>query len=196
MPSRIPFSPQLHQFDEEIASLLKKQNPRARSLFAFIQRTLRQFHLEGIHSEAEIFNEAYVRGATLASAGTVINSPKAWMRQTAFNVIRELSRQSRRYQSTDYEHCESGEILPLLEDAIALDIQAVLLALHALEPGDRCVIKLKAIESLSWKEVKERLIAMGEKPQTEAALRKRGQRAMQRLREEYHKNRPSKSLAR
>ncbi len=205
MPTSTPFPPELRQFNVEIQSLLKRQNPRARSLYCFIKRTLKQFHLDGIYTEFDIFNQAYLRGVELTKSGTAINSPKAWMRTTTFNVIRELSRKHRRYQSVEYDELAEAdqakwEIAAMqLEDSlvsdehIEADLQAVLLALQELALKDRLIIELKSLQDLSWKEVKQRLITLGEPVQTETALRKRGQRAMERFRQLYHQKRPSKS---
>jgi DNA-directed RNA polymerase specialized sigma24 family protein len=183
--------PELRQFNTEIYDLLRTQNPRARSLLSFIRRTLREFHIDSLHTEFEVFNEAYMRGVTFVLKGNTIRSPKAWMRTTTFNVIRELSREQRRYQPTD---CENIENLLVTEDVIELDIRSVAIALQSLELSDRRIIELKTMQNLSWKEVGQRLVELGEKHQNEAALRKRGQRAMQRLRQLYHESRPAESL--
>ena len=190
MTNRTPYPLELQQFNTEICCLLQKQSPDGRSLFLFIKRSLRGFHLEGTHTEIEVFNEAYMRGVALTLKGNTIRNPKAWIRKTAFNVIRELSREAQRCQPRDSDYIESSLVA---EEIIELDIEAVLSALQELELSDRLLIELKTVQNLSWKEVGQTLVESGEKPQTEAALRKRGQRAMQRLRQIYHQSRPSKS---
>ncbi len=205
MPTQTPPSPELRRFNTEIQFLLKPKNPRARSLHSFIRRTLRQFNLNDIYTEIDIFNEAYLRGVSLTKTGTAINSPNAWMRKTAFNVIRELSRRCRREQSVVYnqlakiDQVESEVASGLKEDSlvsdqvIETDIQAVLLSLQELDLKDSRIIQLRTIQELSWKEVSQHLVELGEEVQSEAALRKRGQRAMERLRQLYHQKRPSNS---
>jgi RNA polymerase sigma factor (sigma-70 family) len=172
----------LRQFNAEIYCLLTANNPHSRSLFLFIRRTLRQFHLNDVHKESDIFHEAYLRGVAFIERGNAINSPKAWMRKTSYNIIRELGRENQRCQPIDDEYLEN---LLVSEETIELNIEAVTQALQELDPSERWVLALRIIENLSWKEVGKRLVEMGETPQTEAALRKRGQRAMQRLRQIY-----------
>lgn len=198
MPDRTPSSPdhtphalELVQFKTEVYCLLQAQSPRARSLLSFVQRTLRQYHLEGLHHEFEIFNEAYMRGVTCILKGKSIKSPRAWMRTTTLYVICELSRASKRCQSLEHEYYSEG--LMVEESSIELDIQTVQAALRELEPSDRLIVTLRVVEDLSWKQVQQRLLELGEPYQTEEALRKRGQRMMQRLREEFHRHHPFNS---
>ncbi len=197
--------PELRQFNVEIQSLLKRQNPRARSLYYSIKRSLKQFNLEGNYTEIDIFNQAYLRGVELTKSGTAINSPRAWMRTTAFNIIRELSRSQRRHQLVVYDELADADQAKLeiasmqredslvCDEVIEADIQAVLLALEELDRENRLIIELKSVQDLSWKEIRQRLIDLGDTVPSEATLRKRGQRAMERFRELYHQKRPSKS---
>ncbi|MBD2465734.1 sigma-70 family RNA polymerase sigma factor [Oscillatoria sp. FACHB-1407] len=184
-------SPELRQFNAEIYCLLKANNPRTRSFLSFIKRTLRQFHLEDIHTEFDIFNESYLRGVDFILKGSSIKSPKAWMRKTAYNVIRERSRDNHRCQPVESEYMEA---LLVSEEIIELDLEVVRQAYLELESSDRQILELRIVENLSWRDIGERFVEMGESPQNEPALRKRGQRAMQRLREIYHRSRPQESL--
>lgn len=196
-----PSSPELRCFNIEIEFLLKPKNPRARSLYSFIKRTLWQFHLDGIYTEIDIFNQAYLRGVSLTQSGTAINSPKAWIRTTAFNIIRELSRTHQREQTVEYNELaefdqaklkialmqESNSLVS--DEVIEADLQAVLLSLKELNPKECRIIQLRTIQNLSWKEVAQHLVELGEEVQSEVALRKQGQRVMERLRQLYHQNR-------
>ena len=107
MTNRTPYPLELRQFNTEICCLLQEQSPHGRSLFLFIERSLRGFHLEGTHTGIEVFNEAYIRGVTFTLKGNTIRNPKAWIRKTAFNVIRELSREAQQCQPKDSDYIES-----------------------------------------------------------------------------------------
>ncbi len=200
-----PHSPELHQFNVEIESLLKQQNPRARSLIYFIKRELWQFNLDSIYTEVDILNEAYIRGVSLIlKSGTAINNPLAWLRTTTWNIVRELSRSHQRYQRVAYDELLESQKLRLelasmpsedsliSDEVVELNIQAILSSFHELTSREQIIIQLKAMQGLSWKEVSQHLVKLGEEEQTEAALRKRGQRAMERLRQLYHQKRPAK----
>ncbi|MGB3202415.1 MAG: sigma-70 family RNA polymerase sigma factor [Nodosilinea sp.] len=193
MPSPPPSETQ--QFNRDVQFLLKPNNPHARSLLAFIKRTIRQFGLEIYITEVDIFVEAYLRGVRYTQQNQAhIRQPKAWMRRTAYNIIRECKRDRLRYSAAAFDelmHQEPTEpdraVLGTVSDeAITQAINAVLQALDALSPGDRDLIQWKVVEGLTWTQVQARLVAEGEDRVSQATLRKRGQRALERLRHAYH----------
>lgn len=198
MPSKPPHPPQTQQFNQEIQILLSPKNPHARSLLAFIYREIRQFHLQGRISEVDIFIEAYMRGVDYTRAtGNSIQRPKAWMRRTAYNIIREYSRNQQRYRQVAFDELVENQMagLPHWETCLETggvdgEIRVVLEAIAALSPEDCQLIQLRVIEGLSWQQVGEILRSLGHPPTSRATLRKRGQRALERLRVEYHRRHP------
>jgi len=198
-----PSPPAVRQFNAEIQFLLKPHNPHARSLLAFIRRSLKQFRLDGHLTEIDIFTEAYLRGIQyLQQADNSIRHPKAWMRITAYNVIRELHRNQSRYAAAAYDDfiendlgrqvvAQDQQVQLVDAQAIDTDIYAVFQALRALPTCDRILIGLKVINGLSWREIRQWYGQWFDDPApSEAALRKRGQRALERLRQQYHRLRP------
>lgn len=186
-------SSETEQFNRDVQFLLKPKNPNARSLLAFIQRTIRQFGLQVYITEIDIFVEAYLRGVKYTQEHqTEIRQPKAWMRRTAYNIIRECKRDRQRYSALAFDELMDqgppGQSAPDGVDSteIANSISTVLQALETLSPGDRSLIQWQIVEGLSWQEVQARLVAAGEDSVPLATLRKRGQRALERLRRAYH----------
>jgi DNA-directed RNA polymerase specialized sigma24 family protein len=186
-------SSETEQFNRDVQFLLKPKNPNARSLLAFIHRTIRQFGLQVYITEIDIFVEAYLRGVKYTQEHqTEIRQPKAWMRRTAYNIIRECKRDRQRYSALAFDELMDqgppGQSAPEEVDSadIADSISAVLEALERLSPGDRSLIQWQIVEGLSWQEVQSRLVAEGEDFVPLATLRKRGQRALERLRRAYH----------
>jgi DNA-directed RNA polymerase specialized sigma24 family protein len=114
------------------------------------------------------------------------------MRRTAYNIIRECKRDRQRYSALAFDELmdQGSPIRSTAEGVdsttIANSISAVLKALETLSPGDRSLIQWKIVEGLSWQEVQARLVTEGEDPVPQATLRKRGQRALERLRRAYH----------
>ena len=122
-----------------------------------------------------------------------IHQPKAWMRRTAYNIIRECKRDRQHYSTLAFDELmDQGQRVdltspPAVNDAAITDaINSVLQAFEALSVGDRNLIQWKVIDGLSWQEVQTRLVTQGEDRASQAALRKRGQRALERLRRAYH----------
>ncbi|PSN12034.1 hypothetical protein C7293_21875 [filamentous cyanobacterium CCT1] len=193
MPSSPPSETQ--QFNRDVQFLLKPNNPHARSLLAFIKRTIHQFGLEVYITEIDIFVEAYLRGVRYTQQNQEhILQPKAWMRRTAYNIIRECKRDRLRYSAAAFDElmdqgpAEAEGPTPgaVDDEAISRAINAVLQALEALPQGDRDLIQWKVVEGLSWQQVQARLVAAGGDRVSQATLRKRGQRALERLRRAYH----------
>jgi DNA-directed RNA polymerase specialized sigma24 family protein len=195
MPLKPINFPETRQFNLEIQLLLKPHNPHARSLLAFIYRTIRQFRLEQHVTEIDIFIEAYLRGVRYTQQqGRTIHQPKAWIRKTAYNIIRECKREHQRYCSVAFdemlEHSLAGHPPEAVDDGwkdrFADNIQAVLSAFQSLSAADQQLIQWRVVEGRSWETIRELLIGQGEPQLSGAALRKRGQRALERLRHAYH----------
>ncbi len=187
--------PETRQFNHDVQFLLQPQNPDARSLLAFIHRTIRQFGLEGYITEVDVFVEAYLRGVNYTrSTGRQIFQSRAWLRKTAYHIIREWQRDRAKYCDVAFDELlEQGTVgyhedFPPGEagDWIEENIQRVIEAFQRLDGRDRILIQWKIIENLSWKTIHDRLVAQGEADVSLAALRKRGQRALERLRQNYH----------
>jgi DNA-directed RNA polymerase specialized sigma24 family protein len=188
-------SSETQQFNHDVQFLLKPKNPQARSLLAFIQRTIRQFELQGYVTEVDIFVEAYLRGVKYTQQHQEeIRQPKAWMRHTAYNIIREWKRDRQHYSAVAFDElmgqgaamAEAASSPSIDEDVIDQALEAVQTALEGLSPGDRNLIQWQLIEGLTWQQVQVRLLDQGEDPISLATLRKRGQRALERLRRAYH----------
>lgn len=194
--------PETRQFNHDVQFLLKPNNPHARSLLAFIHRTIRQFGLESYITEVDVFVEAYLRGVKhTRDRGECILQSRAWLRSTAYNIIREWKRDRLKYCTAAFDELlEQGAVghhsafCP--EDRepdgpwVEADLQTVIQAFRGLEECDRTLIHWKVIENLSWQTIQDRLLAQGEAPVSLPALRKRGQRALERLRQNYHQHHP------
>lgn len=197
--------PELQQFKTELQFLLKPCNPRFHSLTYFIRRSLWQFNLQTVCTENEIIHEAYLRGTKLTAKGVAIHRPDAWLRKTALNIVRELSRKTRRCPSIAMDGLSDTQRDKMLEKAISADreegaigaavieedLETVRMAMRDLMQElpeiDRAILWLSIVEGYSWKQVSEYLtVLIGEPGQTEVALRKRKQRILERLRKLYH----------
>ncbi|MEM6424543.1 MAG: sigma-70 family RNA polymerase sigma factor [Cyanobacteria bacterium P01_D01_bin.128] len=182
--------PAVQQFNEAIYVLLKVNTAHSKSLLAYIRRLLWQYHLDRQLTATEIFIDAYVRGVQyLLSSGETIKKPSAWMRITVLNVIREKSRERKRSIPLTWEVVSDDmDKTSTSESGDEECFLAVIQAFNNLNHDDRKIIQLRFFESKSWEEVREKV---GESDLTTSTLRKRGQRALERLRREYHKIRPS-----
>lgn len=181
------------KFNHNVQLLLKPNNPHARSLLSFIQRTIRQFDLPSHITEIDVFVEAYLRGvAHTQQTQEYIRQPKAWMRRVAYNIVREIKRDSLRHSTVTFDGIFDRNLLSShtlyassKEDDIATAIKSVLQALEVLSPNDRKLVQLKIVEGLTWKEIQVQLAADGEGHIPKATLLRRGQLALEHLRRAY-----------
>lgn len=187
MPSQDPL-------DIALSEILGQGNSYAYSAISTIRRHLYSFRLKHLYEPDEILFEAYLRGKEAQRKGEIIRNPHAWLKSTAFNVIRENSRRARQQQNhVVFEEVESrvssaaGDML----DTLALDHQVSLLykALREFAKEDahtERLLRWRTIEQLSWDEISTRLIALGEELPNNAAMRQRVSRAKKRIRHILH----------
>ncbi|AOX01660.1 hypothetical protein BJP34_21420 [Moorena producens PAL-8-15-08-1] len=150
-----------------------------------IKKNLRQFNFPDNQVD-DVIHKAYLRGIKLLDSGQEIENPRAWIRATSFNVIREMSRKQNKEQSWDSNLIErqlARQASNSLSSANSEDenLKLLELALQKLEPKDNKLIVLRHIEGLSWQQVVSHLASKGEDI-TEASARQRGNRALKRLR--------------
>ncbi|MEA5507002.1 sigma-70 family RNA polymerase sigma factor [Halotia wernerae UHCC 0503] len=175
-------------FDQEFRVLLDSGSSSAHSMLAFIKRSLAQFNLSNSYNPTWVINEAYMRAIEFIAKGEQIDKPLAWVRATAYNIIREQSRERCRFLQLDenmvgsHLNC-SLDLCAKVEEEL---FKRVSLAFEKLEPEEKEILSLKMINNLSWKEIKLYLISQGRETCNEATLRKRKERALKHLRKIYH----------
>ncbi|MCC5640792.1 hypothetical protein LC593_34185 [Nostoc sp. CHAB 5844] len=175
-------------FDEEFQVLLDSGSSSAHSMLAFVKRSLAQFNLSNSYSPTWVLNEAYMRGIKLIAKGEQIDKPLAWVRSTAYNIIREQSRELNRFVQFEENMTESliNCSLTACEEIEEELFKRVSLAFEKLAPEEKEILILKEVKDLSWKEIKLYLVLQGKEVQHEATLRKRKERALKHLRSIYH----------
>lgn len=155
----------------------------------FILAKLRLYGLERRYNSDDILNECLLRWYKAVENGKPIPSFAGWIKVTAFHIISELSRNTKRVNS--YEPSILENLLPdafdKADDEGEDDPQLVVRkALNALSDDKRELLELRFFHGLSWDEVAAHFIARGEKV-TVFTLRKRGQRAIDELRKNFLK---------
>jgi RNA polymerase sigma factor (sigma-70 family) len=179
-------TPGWNDFCKDFEELLNPNHPSAVSLTCYIRRTVRQFRLPSI-AESDILAEVFLRAHKLIvlGGGVIIRHPGAWVRQTAFNYIRELSRNHQRTSSMEFDIPDEQGHSPIDGLILQADIAILERALQELDPDEQRLLTLKIVDELSWAEI--RIILAGEgKTVSEAALRKHKERALKHLEQTYH----------
>lgn len=175
-------------FIENLISISTINNPRKKESYLlvnhFIKRTLKQFHLNNT-CVGDVISEVYLRGVKLIDSGKEIRNPGAWIRVTAYNVIREMHRQKQQEhpnselvelkvspQETEHNQEKEQNFLKLKH------------LLQSLKEKDRQILELRFFQDKSWQEVTDYLNSRGESL-TNATVRQRGSRALKRLKKVY-----------
>jgi DNA-directed RNA polymerase specialized sigma24 family protein len=176
--------------DAGFQELLDRDSSVGLTLWISVERNLTQFHLSGYYTEAFIINEVYLRAANYIDQGGTIDNLIAWCRATAYNVVREQRRRDCRYHSYDHNplDLELLQAQPVLLNTaeISEEYEIIRRAFALLSPTDQQLIHLSVVNGLSWREIHTCLVAQGQSDRNEAALRKAKERAIRRLRENYH----------
>ena len=189
-----PELPLLDVLDLALSEILGKDNSYAYSTLATVRRHLYQFRLMHQFEPYEILFEAYLRGKIRQRGGEAIYNPHAWLKRTAFNIVREKSRQAQRQSSQSYEDVEyrlGTEPEYVLEKIdLGHEIELLYKALRTLSREDDHTAQLlvwRTIDCLSWEQITTRLADLGETEiPTQATLRKRVSRAKKRMRHIMH----------
>lgn len=173
------------EFDLQMREMFDARN----QVHLFISRILHQFQLSGIYEVQDVLVDVYVRGIDLISRGQTIDRPPSWIRATALNIVRELSRKERRWDTNEelLEQTPSKEPGFLSELTARDDWRAVEAALRKLDPEDQTILRLRFIDNCSWQEIADRSLAGTDSKYSAVALRQRGWRALKKLRKEYMK---------
>lgn len=183
---------QKRALNDAIAQILDRDNPHAYSTIVKVEHNIRRFGLSGYFEPNEILSKAYLRGLKAIDQGTQIQNYRAWIKGTAFNIVRELARQKAKEFATDpqapclerlsepesdcEDHCDRN--LAILRQALE--------AYRAKKPEIAELMDWRILEGLSWSHIRNRLRERGGDVPSEDNLRQKATRAKRELRRLFH----------
>ncbi|MDY7007697.1 MAG: sigma-70 family RNA polymerase sigma factor [Cyanobacteriota bacterium] len=157
---------------------------------------INQFKLNNFYQPNDILNKVYLRGIKALEGGKTINSISGWIRGTAYNYIRELSRKKSKTKSFEELSKKESKYVTkslnlLQQDGIIQDrveeannkVELLNEALKNLTLEEQRLLNYKEIQGLSWQEIASLEEYQGITP---SALRKRKERIIKKLREFCH----------
>jgi RNA polymerase sigma factor (sigma-70 family) len=185
---------QRQTLDRFIEVLLKPEGRNAHNLLPFIKRTLNQFRLYSYYDEVEILLQARNIALKKIEAGEEVVNISAWLKAISFNVIRNLSKKSKRQESL-INRLKNRSTLTDSKDylipvyATDANVKALCQAFEQLSVKERKILILREVNGFSWKEIGDRLVANKEEIENDSKLvqrlRQTGNRALKRLRKNY-----------
>ncbi len=170
-------------------TLSQEWDESTRKIFFFIKRSLRQFKLDGQLQESDILIDAYLRARKKIESGKSIQNMSAYLNRVCFNIIREKSKKQKKSEYLYIRLINNGyghqDTTFGTDNTADYRITTLLKALDKLNTKDLEIIQLHILEELSWQEISKNLSLSKGKNIAESTLRKRGSRALKRLREAY-----------
>jgi DNA-directed RNA polymerase specialized sigma24 family protein len=191
----ISFTQARKNFESEISKLLNPETEeeiaKSNLFFAYLKRLINQFGLSTAEPY-DIVSEAYIRAVnSINKKEENIKSIQAFMKIISLNLIREMSRNQIRLLTFEPNELETKIKLDYFNDSLVYEdcynssSKSLKAAIQKLNSIDRKIIFLWKVEELSWKEIVQELNSSGENLKITSA-RKRGQRALERLRKELN----------
>lgn len=183
---------QLKQLEEVISKALA-DGEDSNLLLPFIKRTLHQFHLASKYHEKEILIECYMRTRKRIEAGEEILNLIPWLKKVVYNIVREKHRYLERQRSVQKSLIRNSyPDLGICHDALNaedldyVNLQSLSKSTAAISAEELEILTLHIVEGLSWNQICEFINARGNLPKVSVpTLRKRGERALKRLRQTF-----------
>lgn len=183
---------QLNRLHEVVVELLSsKGDSTSQRLLFFIKRTLRQFNIDHQFHEKEIVIEAYERTRKRVETGEVIENLPGWLKAVSYNIIREYNRKVNQSRTLPVQlsHNTSYSLPETSSEFIdSQRIEALLAALSQIKSEDEDLLILRLVKGFSWQQISEYLEEKDKetgKRHPAQNLRKRGERALARLKQKY-----------
>ncbi len=151
----------------------------------FYRLRLRQYELLGKYEPDDILNDAVSRLDKAVKSSKIIYNVVPWLRKTGLNIINELSREQNKYRIIDSQKLDLELILSSEQHHQENDDRELYMqlyqALQLLDSNDRRLLILRFYQQLSWQDIVRRF-AEDNIYISEISLRKRGSRALEKLR--------------
>lgn len=173
------------QFELAIESIVSKKDQSGQLICASIQRKLHQFNLARSYSVAHILNAVYLIGVDQIENGYIIYNPRGWIRTVAFRQIQKISIEGRNFVEFDEERGSAFCQDDSSDEIPELDLACIRIAFHQLSLFSQKLLSMKLIKGMTWKQIRHALVQAGDGDYQETVLRKRKERALEKLKELY-----------
>ena len=159
-----------------------------RSILFCIKRRLHQHRLRDFITPEDILHEAFIRTEKALLGGEPIKNIPGWINRVSLNIIREKKRQRQSHLrlkwkvNADFRSLSTSSEADTFIELHAKHIDSLWVAWQQLKESDQEILTLKHVHKLSWKEIAAHLTALENKKVSHQTTRKRGERALFKLR--------------
>lgn len=175
-------------FVSQVSDIVHPNQFSGTALFMFLMSLSQRWNCTHVDIYGEVLTEAVKRGvAYIEDTGKEIYSPKAWLRRTSLNILKDKVKESVREEdkveqvATLWSPKHKDKLSPeLVEQLGYLD-----LAMKRLSKEDRRLIEMRFFESKQYDEIRYIYLSQDGKDISLVALRQRECRALKRLRQHF-----------
>lgn len=166
------------QLDQLVSEVLNDSHDQLHQILPFIEWKLRSFGLQHKYEARDIFLEAYERAVKVLEREETIQRLPAWLKSTAFNIIREYARKAGKFKMTAMDHQQFANLpeLEMTDEMLETKVAWLLSELAQLKAEDRAILELR-MQGWSYEEI------VRQRGGTATALRQRVSRLLRQLRQ-------------
>lgn len=159
-------------------------------IMPWIKFNLKKYNLFGDFEPFDVLNETYLRIWEYVDKGKEINNMFTFTKIVSLRVVQELSRSKntrrKRFLNHNSIELQTALIDIYLEEDLEAEHSRMQEAFALLSENQQKLMRFRVIEGLPWREVNSALVSQGQISNTDATLRKQGQRVREKLRANYN----------
>ena len=199
--SDIPLTPEMKAKLQQLQAVLFDGNTKSLydqscNFLGFIEARLWQCNLASRYQASDVLRDTYFIAKKKIINGEKVKNLEAWLRSIAFNVIRDFRKKETRIENQILKLIENGHCCDEASSKSTFENEyidpakrkALAQVWDSLSENDKDILNLRILQDLSWKEIGEIHNIYT------STARKRGQRALDRLRENFFSIYEIKSL--
>jgi RNA polymerase sigma factor (sigma-70 family) len=182
---------QREQLEGWVTEILGKYNTH--KVIKSIRRSLFRYGLD-TSLDSEVFQEACFRAFRAIDSSRLINDLEAWFNVVSLNIIREMSRDRKRFllEEISDDYISSLQIMDLADSEIneviindrpmSLCVEKLSKAWEEMPLEQQTLLDMRILQEMTWKEISDKLTEITAEPVSESTVRQRGNRALSSLR--------------
>lgn len=150
-----------------------------------IRSRIHALELSSSVSEEDVIQHVAICLVETLKSGTQVNYPVAWSKLVSERHIQKLYKKHRVTQATESDKIEYLANLRCNENDYYDNDEEIVKKIQQLKPASKEIVEMRFFRSLSWSQVAEILSRQEDKQIRVATARKRGERALEELRQIY-----------
>jgi RNA polymerase sigma factor (sigma-70 family) len=165
-----------------------RQVLQAKWLRIHIRNRIHALKLSSSISEEDVIQYVVMCLVETLKSGTQVNHPVAWSKSVSERYIQKLYKKHGATQAIESDKIEYLANLRCDESDFYDNNKEIAKKIQQLKPASKEIVEMRFFHNLSWSQIAEVLSCQGGKQIRVATARKRGERALEELRQIYFNN--------